>query len=488
MAWAGLGLLLLVAAGIVLTGLPAFVVLIAVASLGALAGVAAGTMPFSLLTALPSRLINLLETDLLQALPLYVLMGLLLDRLPIAQALFRSGLAVLPPSPAAPLVSGMGLGALLGPMNGSVGASVLALSRVVAPRLAERGVPPALRYAAVAVASTLGVVIPPSLVLILLGDAMLNAHTIAVTATGRADRVINTQDVFHGALGPAALALVLTLGVAWFAGRRAHPAAGAPPSAREKIGLAEGLTAAVALVALAVLLGGVATGYFYAVEAAAMGATTLLTIGFLTGRLRGAALRQVLHDAMATTGALFALLIAATTLTLVLRLLGTDRLVGDWLVALPGSEIAVVAVVLALIGLSAFVLDAFEIIFVIVPIVIPPLLVRVADARWVATLVLLTLQTSFLLPPFGYALMMIRGTLKETVPIGALARALLPFLLAQWTVLGIVLLVPQLTHLGEKAGEASRTPAQPLSNEELNRRLDDMLPPPDLPPPDAPEK
>jgi tripartite ATP-independent transporter DctM subunit len=488
MAWTGLGLLLLVAAGIVFTGLPAFVVLIAVASFGALAGVAAGTMPFSLLAALPSRLINLLETDLLQALPLYVLMGLLLDRLPIAQALFRSGLAVLPPSPAAPLVSGMGLGALLGPMNGSVGASVLALSRVVAPRLAERGVPPALRTAAVAVASTLGVVIPPSLVLILLGDAMLNAHTMAVTATGRADRVINTQDVFHGALGPAALSLVLTLGVAWFAGRRAHPAAGAAPLAREKIGLAEGLTAAIALVALAVLLGGVATGYFYAVEAAAMGATTLLMIGFLTGRLRGAALRAVLHDAMATTGALFALLIAATTLTLVLRLLGTDRLVGDWLVALPGSEIMVVAVVLALIGLSAFVLDAFEIIFVIVPIVIPPLLVRVADARWVATLVLLTLQTSFLLPPFGYALMMIRGTLKEAVPIGALARALLPFLLAQWTVLGIVLLVPQLTHLGEKAGEASRTPAQPLSREELNRRLEELLPPPELPPPDAPEK
>src|SRR5262249_35955692 len=180
-AWSGLGLLVLVGAGIVLTGLPAFVVLIAVASFGAVAGLATGAVPFSLLTALPGRLLNLVENDLLQALPLYVLMGLLLDRLPIAQALFRIGLAVLPPSSAAPLVSGMGLGALLGPMNGSVGASVLGLSRVVAPRLAERGIPPPLRYAAVAVASTLGVVIPPSLVLILLGDAMLSAHTIAGT-------------------------------------------------------------------------------------------------------------------------------------------------------------------------------------------------------------------------------------------------------------------------------------------------------------------
>jgi tripartite ATP-independent transporter DctM subunit len=477
-AWSGLGLLLLVAAGIVFTGLPAFVMLVTVASLGALAGLATGTVPYSLLTALPGRLINLLENDLLQALPLYVLMGLLLDRLPIARALFRSGLAVLPPSPSAPLVSGMGLGALLGPMNGSVGASVLALSRVVAPRLAERGVPPPLRYAAVAVASTLGVVIPPSLVLILLGDAMLNAHTIAVTTTGRSDRVINTQDVFHGALGPAALSLVLTLAVAWLVGRRVHGAADAAPVRRETVGTGEAITAAVALVALGVLLGGVATGYFYAVEAAAMGATALLLVGFLSGRLHGAVLRQVLADAMATTGALFALLIAATTLTLVLRLLGTDRLVGDWLVALPGSDIAVVTVVLALIGLSAFVLDAFEIIFVIVPIVIPPLLVRVADARWVATLVLLTLQTSFLLPPFGYALMMIRGTLKEAVPTGALVRALVPFLFVQWTVLGIVLVAPQFTHLGEKAGDASRAPERPLSKEELERRIEEQLPPP----------
>src|SRR5438105_6574523 len=447
MEWSGLALLLLVGAGIIGTGLPAAVVLIIAASIGAVLGLITGTIPAALLTALPGRLVNLLDNDLLQALPLYVLMGLLLDRLPIAQALFRSGLAVLPSSPSAPLVSGMGLGALLGPMNGSVGASVLGLSRVVAPRLAERGIAPPLRYAAVAVASTLGVVIPPSLVLILLGDAMLNAHTIAVTTTGRADRVINTQDVFHGALGPAALSLVLTMGVAWFAGRRAQGETPGARPARERIGLADAVTAAVALVALLILLGGVATGYFYAVEAAAMGATALLLMGFVTGRLHGPALRQVLADAMAITGALFALLIAATTLTLVLRLLGTDRLVGDWLIAMPGSEKLVVAVVLAAIGLSAFVLDAFEIIFVIVPIVIPPLLVRVADARWVATLVLLPLQTSFLLPPVGYALLMIRSTLKEQVALGALVRALLPFLVAQALVLGTVLMVPELTHL-----------------------------------------
>ena len=138
MAWFGLLLLALVALGIISTGLPAVVVLIAVASLGATLGVLTGAVPLSLLSALPGRLINLLENDLLQALPLYVPMGLLLDRLPVADALYRTSLALLPRGPSAPLVSGMVLGALLGPMNGSVGASVLALSRVVAPRLAAR--------------------------------------------------------------------------------------------------------------------------------------------------------------------------------------------------------------------------------------------------------------------------------------------------------------------------------------------------------------
>src|ERR1043165_685806 len=319
----GLALLVLVGLGIVFTGLPAAFVLIGVATLGAAFSVATGSVPLSLLSALPGRLVNLFENDLLQALPLYVLMGLLLDRLPVAEALYKTILSILPRGPAAQLVSGMGLGALLGPMNGSVGASVLGLSRVVAPRLETHGVPEPTRAALVAVASTLGVVIPPSLVLILLGDAMLGAHTIAVTATGRSDRVINTQDVFHGALAPAGLFLVLCLAVAWLVGRRlpaAKVAVDDTPSAGQI------LLAIVSVAFLIVLLGGVALGLFYAVEAAAMGAFVLFAGGLVTGRLRGPVLREVLAQAMAMTGALFALLIAATTLTLVLRILGTDRL------------------------------------------------------------------------------------------------------------------------------------------------------------------
>ncbi|MDI1345887.1 MAG: TRAP transporter large permease subunit, partial [Pseudolabrys sp.] len=165
----------------------------------------------------------------------------------------------------------------------------------------------------------------------------------------------------------------------------------------------------------------------------------------------------------------------------VLRLLGTDRLVNNLVTSIPGGDIVPVAAVLAVIGLCAFVLDAFEIIFVVLPIVIPPLLVRVADARWVAVLVLLTLQSSFLLPPFGYALMMVRGALKPAAPFKHFLRALAPFLLAQWLLLAAVLLMPRLVHVMDNAQDNTRSPTVPISKEEIDKRLNDMVPLPPLP-------
>jgi TRAP-type mannitol/chloroaromatic compound transport system permease large subunit len=195
-------------------------------------------------------------------------------------------------------------------------------------------------------------------------------------------------------------------------------------------------------------------------------------------------LNKLLSDAIALTGALFSLLLAATTFTMILRLLGTADLVGRMVASIPGGDIAAVAVVLGVLGVSAFVLDAFEIIFVIVPIVIPPLLIRVADARWVSVLVLLTLQSSFLLPPFGYALMMVRGVLREAVAFRAFLRALAPFLAAQWLLLLLVLFFPQLTHLAKSADDSSRLSPAPLSDDEFNRRLNEMI---KLPEPDSSE-
>jgi len=468
---AGFWMLALVAGGLVMTGLPAFIVLIGVSVIFAALGVAGGIVPYRFLAALPARIIGLLESDILQALPLYVLMGALLNRLPLADILFRAGTRGLARSRAGPLLAALGLGALLAPMSGSVGASVASLTRIVQPKLVASGVAPAQSLAAICVASTLGVVVPPSLVLILLGDAMLRAHSEAINATGIMARAVNTQDIFRGALVPAALFLVLALALAWWVGRAARRD-GEAGASRARLTIREWLTASLTLLLIVTLLGAVVLGYVYAVEGAAAGGFALVVFGIATGALDGAALRLVLRDTMAVTGALFALFVAATGFTLVFRAFGTDRLLASVVLHLPGGMAGTVVTVLTLLWLCAFVLDAFEIIFVIVPLVMPPLIVRAPDAVWVSVLALLALQSSFLLPPFGYAVMMARARMAESVALASLTRALAPFIVAQIVVLGLTIAYPGLTHLAEPAVVIQA----PLSSDEATRRLEEIVP------------
>jgi tripartite ATP-independent transporter DctM subunit len=467
-------MLLAVAVVLLGTGLPAFAVLMGVSVLFGAVGLLTGSLDYGLLTALPSRIIGLLENDLLQALPLYVFMGALLNRLPLADRLFRCGVALGRRSGAAPAMTTLGLGALLAPMNGSVGASVAMLSRSVAPKLAERGVPAAESTALVCVASTLGVVIPPSLVLILLGDAMMRAHTEAANATKTMVRIVNTQDIFRGALVPAALFVVLCLLVAWVLGRR-QPTRG--PAERPRV--SEWATAAIAAVFVVSLLAGVAAGYFYAVEAAAMGGTVLLLFGLLSGGLRAGIFRAVLRDTMAVSGALFALFVAATTFTLLFRAFGTDRLLDSWVTLVPGGATGAAVTVLVVFTLSALVLDAFEIVFVIVPIVMPAVLTRAPDAVWISVLALLALQASFLVPPAGYAVMMARGAMAQRTTMPALVCALAPYLGAQVVVLVLVVLIPAIAHLAEPKAPLG-PPVEKLDDDAARKRFNDML---KLPPP-----
>src|SRR6202167_3931924 len=459
MANAGFYMLACVPVLLIATGLPAFMILIFVATLFAAIGVLMGAMPYALLEALPQRIIGLLETDLLQALPLYVLIGALLNRLPLADILFRAFTSLFARTAAAPLLAAVGLGAMLAPMNGSVGASVATLSRIVLPRLHAHRVASTQGLAAVCVASTLGVVVPPSLVLILLGDAMLNAHTVAMNVTGHITRAINTQDVFRGALPPAAIFLALTAFLAWRVGRRASPVgAGVAPGERMK--KREWAIAAATLFFILGLLAAVVAGYIYAVEAAAAGAMALFAIGLVSRTLTRKVLGQVLRDTMAVTGALFALFVGATSFTLVVRALGP------------------VLAVMLLLWLCAFALDAFEIIFVIIPLVMPPLLTRVDDPVWVAVLALLALQSSFLLPPLGYAVMMARTLSPVRVDLHALVKALLPFLAAQLVVLGLTVAFPLLAHLALPAEPVAFVPKRPLTDREVEQRLFQQLPPP----------
>lgn len=469
MAWFAVAML---AVGLVLMlrfGWASYAVLLLVAVVIAAVGVAGGAIDAALMLALPARVVGLLEHDLLQAVALYAFVGALLRHSALADevidttaaALGRAGMRRGP----AEVLGGYGLGLLAAPMNGSVGASVGMLARTASPRWRRAGLDAPRQVAMTAATAALGVVVPPSLVLLLLGDVMLRAHTEALQLThDSGTRVVNTLDLVQ-ACAPVAVLLAIVWGaIALASARRAGGSGGAAPRLR-----AAGLAAPLVVVAL---LGGVAAGWVRAVEAAASAALILFVHALASGRLRGGGLGRVLDDAMVLSGALFALLLAATTLSLSMRAAGCDVLAARGLAALQGSPTLALAAVLAAMLLLAFILDAFEIVFVVVPLVMPPLLAQVPDAAWVACLTLLVLQAGFLLPPWGYAVVLARGLTGATaVPTAAIARGVAPYLLALAGVLAFVWVCPPITHWLRSAPERLAPAADAQAAEELLRQM-----------------
>lgn len=463
----GLWMLLVLAVLVVATGLPVWALLVGVAWVSASIGWLAGLIDASVVTAVGSRIVNLLEHDLLQAMPLYVFVGVLLERLAVADALFATGERLFRPTRAGASLSALAVGTLVAPMNGSVASSSALLSRLVAPRLKDR--PAANSIALISVAATIGVVVPPSLVLILLGDAMLRAHTEASNLPGfvLTGRIVNTQDVLHAALPPAALVLLLWAGAAWIGGR------GASKGPQRKLSPREVVLAVATATAILFLLGGVFLGRLFAVEAAAAGGCVLAIGALVTRALDAKQWRAVLEDTFALSGALFALLVGATTFSLVFRLFGTDRWLADAVLALPFPPGASAAVVLLLVALCACALDAFEMIFVVIPIVAPLLILQLGDAQQVAVLLLFVLQLSFLIPPLGYAVLMTRARSGlARVDNTTLLKALAPFIAVQFAVGALVFGWPRITHLLDEDVPAAKAPAP--SDAEIVREMEEM--------------
>jgi tripartite ATP-independent transporter DctM subunit len=475
----GLVLLGFVGITIAVTGIPAFIVLIAGAMVGAVVAIVAGDLPPVVFSALPSRLVSLFENDLLQALPLFAAMGVLLESLPVGGALYRAIAGLFRNHQSGPAVTTMVLGGLFGPMNGSVGAQVLGLCRTVLPQLNSAGMPPARAQGLISIASTMGVVIPPSLILILLSDAMMVAHTIALQGTNRTERIINSQDLFRGVFFPALVLFIVFVVIAFLQSRHDAPLSSQSIRNIQPASRADYWIAGISFLVLAGLLSGVALGVFYPVEAAATGGVLLLVYGISSRTFTLHTLSANLDKIMATTGSLFALLVAATSLTLVLRMLGTDHLVARWLLSVPTSTSGFLIIVLCLVALTALVLDAFEIIFVLIPIIAPPLLMRVPDTVWASVAILMTLQLSFLMPPMGYALMMTRGTAHPAATLSDIVRSMKPFLLAQLTVLAVVLIFPAFVHLADPDQSTQRGTAKAVTNDQIGQQLQNMLP--DLP-------
>ena len=463
-------MLLVLGVLIVVTGLPVWALLIGVASAFAVISVLGGLLDVNILAALPERMIGLLEHDLLQALPLYVFIGVLLQHLTLTDGLFSTLQRIFGRTDAGANLAALTMGALIAPMNGSVASSSALLSRLVAPRLGR--VNAASATALISVAATIGVVVPPSLVLILLGDTMMRAHTEASNLPGFVlgdQRIMNTQDLFNAVLPAAVCVLLLWFAVAWWFGRKLkskEPAASFQWTQTVRSLMVVGVILA--------LLGSVFLGKMLAVEAAATGCVILLTLALASRALNWSQWQCVLQDTLSLSGALFALLVGASTFSLIFRLLGTDLWIARVIFNSTYSPHLTAALVLLAVALCAWVLDAFEMIFVIIPIVAPPLIAKLGDAQQTAVLLLLVLQLSFLIPPMGYAVLMARARAGlGPIAMPLLVKALLPFVLMQCAVTAVVFVAPWTVHLLD-APVSLAAEAQPLSAQEIEAKMHEM--------------
>ncbi|MCX8049344.1 MAG: TRAP transporter large permease subunit [Methylohalobius sp.] len=400
------------------------------------------------LLALPNRLYGIMTNETLIAVPLFVFMGMVLDRAKIAEDLLDTMAELF-----GPVRGGLGLsvtvvGMLMAASTGIVGATVVTMGLLSLPTMLKRGYNPPLACGTICASGTLGQIIPPSIVLVLLGDVIGSAYSQAQLDQGVFNpKTVSVGDLFAGALLPGlglvVLYLVFLLLLAWIkpAWMPTMPASNCPDGWRLRR-VIKGLLPPLALIVavLGSILGGLATP----TEAAAVGAVGALSLAGLRKQLSFACLREVMQGTARMSSMVFLILIGAALFSLVFRGFYGDELVVEWLSQLPGGAFGAMTVVMAVMFALGFVLDFIEITFVVVPIVGPVLLGLGLDPIWLGVMMAVNLQTSFLTPPFGFSLFYLRGVAPAEVTTGQIYLGVIPFIALQLLMLGILAVWPAL--------------------------------------------
>ncbi len=429
-----------------LAGFPVAFTLGGVSLLVAGAGIATGLFDPAYLAAMPSRLFGVMLNDTLVAVPLFVFMGVMLERSRLAEDLLetiselmgsvRGGLAM------AVTVVGM----LLAASTGIVGATVVTMGLLSLPAMIRRGYDPAVASGTICASGTLGQIIPPSIILVLLGDVMASAYQQAQLQEGifRPDTV-SVGDLFAGALLPGLMLVGMYL--AWLAVVAILKPASMPPhhQARQPGLAGRALKAmfpplALILAVLGSIIGGLATPG----EAAGVGALGATALAAARGQLDRKCLVDVARRTARVSSMVFMIFAGASLFSLVFRGYGGDEIVRHLLENLPGGPVGAMLVVMGAMFLLGFVLDFIEITLVVVPIVGPILLMMGLDPVWLGVMIAMNLQTSFLTPPFGFSLFYLRGVAPAEVSTRAIYRGAIPFVLIQLIALAIVASVPGL--------------------------------------------
>jgi tripartite ATP-independent transporter DctM subunit len=404
-------------------------------------GAALGIMDFTLLGALPARIFGIMTNDVLLAIPLFIFMGVMLERSRIAEELLETMGRLFGQLPGGLGVSVIVVGVLLAAAKGVVGATTVTMGLIVLPTMLRHGYDKALAAGTVAATATLAQIFPPATVLVLLGDQLSNSYQAAQLAKGNfAPQTVTVADLFAGAIAPALVLVLLYLlyviAVAVVTPKKS-PAIAADPSAPRGVALGARLVSAlVAPFALILaVLGSILAGIATPTEAASVGAVGAILLAMRKAGAKGLLLPVMIRTTQITS-MIFVILVGATVFSLVFRGLGGDGLVARTLSNLPGGVAGAVLAVMAAVFLLGFVMDAFEIIFVVVPIVAPVLLqMPGVDPVWLGIMLAVNLQTSYMHPPLGPTLFYLRGVAPPEVTTRDIYLGIIPFVLIQLAML-----------------------------------------------------
>lgn len=440
-------LMFLTVCAVLMLGYPVALSLAGTALIYAFGGVLTGTFDLAFLNALPNRMFGTITNTTLIAVPLFVMMGVMLEKSRLAEQLLQNMAAAFGSVRGGMGISVVLVGMLLAASTGIVGATVVTMGLLSLPSMLKQGYSPALAAGTICATGTLGQIIPPSIALVLLGDILSSAYQQAQLNMGIfSPKTVSVGDLFVGALLPGLLLVVMYIAyLVMFAAFKPEAAPAVDRSQLPHTSRREKLLSMVPPIALiAVVLGSILAGAATPSEAAGVGAlgASLLALG--KGQMSLTMLHEVALATLRVTCMVFLILIGAAVFSLVFRGFGGEELIQHFFSQLPGGVFGATFVVMLALFLLGFILDFIEITFVVVPVVGPILLSMGLDPIWLGVMIAINLQTSFLTPPFGFALFYLRGVAPDAVSTSAIYRGVLPFILIQLTMLMLLALWPGL--------------------------------------------
>jgi len=432
-------LLIALICGALILGYPVAFTLAGVSILYAFLGIQFGFFEENLLRNIPIRIFGIMNNQTLLAVPLFVLMGVILERSGIAAKMLQDMAAIFRGTPSGLSISIIVVGALLAASTGIVGATVVTMGLMSLPALIKQGYSKEFSSGLVASTGTLGQIIPPSIALVLLGDVMTNAYQRAQNNLGIfSQKTVSVGDLFVGAIIPGVMIIIGYLAYAIYKNRSKKFIHNG--ELNHEINIL--ITLLPPILLIFVVLGSIIAGIATPTEAAGVGALGAILIAMLNGKFDLKLLKETSFKAATVTTMIFSILIGASIFSLIFRGVGGDALVDEIFNLMPGGKYTALIFILVAIFIFGFILDFIEICYVIIPLVAPPLLMMGFDPVWLGILFAINLQTSFLTPPFGFSLFYLRGVADKDIRTQEIYRGVVPFICIQLTVLLLIILFP----------------------------------------------